>query len=423
MRWGWILALAAAVGAPGQERLTLREAEERALKNNPQIETARLTAEASGYGPAQVRAALQPQMTAGLHSLGTQENARLTGGGFTNPFLISRVAFGVGVNQLVMDFGRTRLLEQVAVNRAKAESANVLGARAATVLSVRQAFFAALRAQSVIRVAEETVKARALVVDQVRALAEAKVRSGLDLSFVEVALSEAKLVLATVQNERDAAFADLSNAMGLAEPQTFDLVYEIPPPDGLETSSELITEAALNRPDLSARKSEAEAARQLAAAEMKLDRPTVSAMGAAGYSPAHGRLLLRDEYVAAGLSITLPLLNGGAFKARQAEAAVRARAASSRVKELENRIARDINVAQLNMRTAKQRMELTRQMTEQSSQALDLAQTRYELGLSSVVELSQAQLGKLQAEIQNATATFEYQVQHSLVEFHVGRLR
>ena len=103
--------------------------------------------------------------------------------------------------------------------------------------------------------------------------------------------------------------------------------------------------------------------------------------------------------------------------------AVRARAAASRVKELENRIARDINVAQLNMRTAKQRMELTRQMTEQSSQALDLAQTRYELGLSSVVELSQAQLGKLQAEIQNATATFDYQVQHSLVEFHVGRLR
>ena len=49
MRWGWIVALAAAVGAAGQERLTLREAEDRALKNNPQIETARLAAEATGY--------------------------------------------------------------------------------------------------------------------------------------------------------------------------------------------------------------------------------------------------------------------------------------------------------------------------------------------------------------------------------------
>lgn len=423
MRGGILAALAMAVAMPAQDRLTLQDAEAIALKNNPQVETARLSAEAAGFAPVLARSPLQPQLTAGLQTLGTQENSRLTGGGFTNPLLISRVGFGVGLNQLLTDFGRTRLLEQSAVSRAKAEAANAVGVRAVTVLSVRQAFFAALRAQYVLRVAEETVKARTLVVDQVRALADAKLRSGLDLSFVEVALSEAMLVRATVQNEREAAMADLSNAMGLTGTREFELVYDTPAPDGLEAEGALLQEAINNRPDLNARRLEAAAALQLAQAEQKLDRPTVSATGAAGYSPVHTKQLARDEYIAGGVSITLPILNGGAFKARQAEAEVRARAAESRVHELENRVARDISVAQLNMRTAKQRIDLTRQLQQQAGQTLELAQARYDLGLSSIVELSQAQLTKLQAEIQSAAAEFDYQLQHSLLEFHLGRLR
>lgn len=416
------LALAG-LAVSAQERLTLREAEERALQNNPQVQTARLAAEAAGYAPVLARAALQPQLTAGIHSLGTQGGARLTGSGFTNPLLISRVGFGVGLNQLLTDFGRTRLLEQSAISRAKAEAEYALGVRAITLLAVRQAFFAAMRAQVVLRVADETVKARALVIEQVRALADAKLRSGLDLSFVEVAHSEALLVRATVENEREAAFADLSNAMGLSEAKEFELIYDVPPPDGLEISTNLLSEAAENRPDLRARRLEASAFAQLAEAEHKLDRPSVTATGAAGYSPAHAKQLTRDEYVAAGVSISLPLLNGGAFKARQAEALVRARAAESRVRELENRIGRDISVAQLNMRTAKQRIELTQQLQQRAGLALDLAQARYDLGLSSIVELNQAQLAKLQAEIQGASAAFDYQLQHSLLEFHTGRLR
>lgn len=411
------------MAASAQERLTLREAEQRAIENNPQVETARLAAEAAGYAPVVARAALQPQVTAGVHSLATQEGARLTGGGFTNPLLVSRVGFGVGFNQLLTDFGRTRLLEQSAISRAKAEAENALGVRATTLLAVRQAFFAALRAQVVLRVADETVKSRSLVIEQVRALADAKLRSGLDLSFVEVAHSEALLVRATVQNEREAAFADLSSAMGLPEQKEFELVYDVPAPDGLEAASRLLAEAAENRPDLRARRLEATAFAQLAEAENKLDRPSVTATGAAGYSPIHARQLLRDEYLAGGVSLSLPLFNGGAFKARQAEALVRARAAASRVRELENRIGRDISVAQLNMRTARQRIELTRQLQERAGQALELAQARYDLGLSSIVELSQAQLAKLQAEIQGASAAFDYQLQRSLLEFHLGRLR
>ena len=47
------------------------------------------------------------------------------------------------------------------------------------------------------------------------------------------------------------------------------------------------------------------------------------------------------------------------------------------------------------------------------SQARDLAQTRDSLGLSSVIELSQAELNQTEARIEQASATYDYQTQYS----------
>ena len=66
-------------------------------------------------------------------------------------------------------------------------------------------------------------------------------------------------------------------------------------------------------------------------------------------------------------------------------------------------------MAWLHAQTGFQRLDLTNQLLAQASDALELAQARYNLGLSSIVELTQAQLNKTQAEIEQATARYEYQ--------------
>jgi outer membrane protein len=60
---------------------------------------------------------------------------------------------------------------------------------------------------------------------------------------------------------------------------------------------------------------------------------------------------------------------------------------------------------------------------DQATQALDLAQTRYDLGLSSIVELSQAQLNKTSAEIASASAKYDYQLQRAVLDYQIGALR
>ena len=96
-------------------------------------------------------------------------------------------------------------------------------------LRVDQAYFGVLKAQAVLQVAEETVKARQLVADQISALAKSSLKSGLDVSFANVDLAQAQLLLIQAQNDLQASYAQLSDALGYADQRTFQLADEPSP--------------------------------------------------------------------------------------------------------------------------------------------------------------------------------------------------
>ena len=75
----------------------------------------------------------------------------------------------------------------------------------------------------------------------------------------------------------------------------------------------------------------------------------------------------------------------------------------------------------LNAQTAFQRIGVTQEMLNQSNLALDLAQARYKIGLSGIVELSQAQLAQTEAEIAYTNARYSYQTALAVVRFQTGQ--
>ena len=93
------------------------------------------------------------------------------------------------------------------------------------------------------------------------------------------------------------------------------------------------------------------------------------------------------------------------------------------MRDLENRVTRDVTVAWLNASTAYQRLALSSELLSQANQALELAQARYDLGLSSIIELSQAQLNKTSAEIQSTSAQYDFQTQNAVLNYQTGVLR
>jgi outer membrane protein len=122
------------------------------------------------------------------------------------------------------------------------------------------------------------------------------------------------------------------------------------------------------------------------------------------------------------MNVSVPIFNGGLFKARQTEAEMKAKAAAENVNDLQNRVVRDVRVAFLNATTAYDKMGVTAQLLQQAKLALDLAQTRYDLGLGNIVELSTAELNLTSAQIADTSAHYEYQNQRILLDYQTGAL-
>jgi outer membrane protein len=124
-----------------------------------------------------------------------------------------------------------------------------------------------------------------------------------------------------------------------------------------------------------------------------------------------------------GANVTIPVFNGHLFSARREAARQRAMQADQRLRDEQERVARDVRVAWASAYTAFQRMDVTAQFLRQAALALDLAQGRYNLGLASIVELTQAQLNLTQAEIENLNAKYDYQNQNATLQYTMGALR
>jgi len=402
--------------------LTLAEAQKLAIQNNPQFTSARLTAAAAYQVPPQLHSALEPTFTGNLTGVGADTGTRIAAGALNNPVIYNRLGSGLAVSQLVTDFGRTSNLVASAKLRAQAQDQVTETTRADILLAVSQAYFAVLQAQSVLYVAEETVKDRQVIAERVSALTQAKIKSLLDLSFANVNLADARLLLASAQNDVAAAQARLAEAMGLPGQTSFTLAEEAMPQPLPDQIQPLLDQALQNRPELANLRLQECAAQRFAQAEHDLYLPSVDVVGMAGFAPA-GQVQIPGRYGAIGLNVTIPIFNGGLFKARHAEAELQARAAAQNITAQENRVIRDVRTAWLNATLAYDRLGLTQQLLDQASQALGLAESRYKLGLSSIVELSQAQLNLTSAQIASANAKYDYQSQTVVVSYQTGTLR
>jgi outer membrane protein len=418
-------AQASATQMPGAPiSLTLKQAEALAIKNNPQISVGRLLALASVQVTREVKSNLWPTATGDLTGVDAESGRRITAGALNNPIVYERAAAGLTVTQLITDFGRTTNLVSSANYAAKAENQNAMASKEQILLAVNRAFYNALQAHAVVTVAQQTVNERQTVANQVEALFKSKLKSELDFSFASVNLAQAKLLLLDAQNNENAAFATLSMVLGFSSLQDFQLVEEAdpltPPPADV---NDLISQAFSDRPEILSLQFQYQSARKFQTAERDLLFPSIRAIGVVGDTPvgnpavAPSPSALNNTYGAVGGDIEIPLFNGFLYTARAREANLRAQATQERLKGMRNLISRDVRTSWLDANTAYQRLSVTQQLLQQANLALSLAQSRYNLGLGSIVELSQAQLQQTQAQISYAQAGYDYRLSLAVLTY------
>ena len=286
-----------------------------------------------------------------------------------------------------------------------------------------QAYFAAQGAESLLKVANQTAATNNLLLEQTRALTASALKSNLDVSFAEVAAAQGRLLQLQTQAKLQEALSELSASLGLGRKTDFTLVPQDLGPAPPADVGPLIADALAHRPDLLAARADRDAAVRFAKAERAARYPNLTAQGGYGITPAHNEGDLPPNYGAVGINLSVPVFTGGRLSSRDREAVLRARAAQKVLEDQETGAARDVYDAWFEARTAYQGIGVTKQLLNSAQQAFQLAQGRYNVGTSSIVELSQAELQQIQAEITAANSNFDYQMRRRALDFQLGALK
>jgi outer membrane protein len=234
-------------------------------------------------------------------------------------------------------------------------------------------------------------------------------------------------LLIRAQSNLQQSFVDLARALGQdgAPPQQYQLTDS--PASGAPPSvvDNLVTQAVMNRPELADLRFRYEAAQKFEVAERDLKHPSVSLMAVGGALPYldQNPRVAPEGYEGVAINVDIPIFNGHFFTAREQAARYEALAANQRVRDLQQQVEHDVRAAWLNATTAFQRIPVTVELVNQATLAQDLAKGRYDLGLASIVELTQAQLNLTQAQIENVGAQYDYQSAYAFLQYTIGALR
>lgn len=407
--------------------ITRSDAEQMALKNNPRITASHLLALAAGQVTRQTRSGELPQIFGAATAEKAEDGGRIGAGSLTDSRLYTHAGAGGTLSQLITDFGHTRDLVATNKLQQKAQDRTTIATEQDVLIAADEAFYRLLDAQSLLNVAKATVAARGDVQKLTSALTKSALKSDLDLNIASADLSQSQLLQLDAENAVASASAALAAVLA-APPDTLYQAVEdpqasLPPPPAPDSSPALNADAQAQRPDLQALRLNAQAYQKYARAQQLQHLPTISALATGGITPvAPDGIFTPNYYAAGGVNLTLPIFTGFHIEAQAEEARLRQKATEKQAQELSDTIARDVRIGILNAQTAFRRIAVADQFRDQTAQALALAQTRYKLGLSSIVELSQAQLQSTQAAVAAVNARYDYLLALRSLDYARGQL-
>ncbi len=413
---------AQSVASDAVPTLTLQQAEDLALRNQPRIAGEELRVRAVRQQVNEARSAYMPM--AGFSAAGAMvadTGTAVAANALTTSSLSDRFAYGGSVSQMVTDFGRTHALVGSASSRAEQQEEFLTFTRAQVRLAVRQAYYNVLGAEAVLRAAKEAEADREVISRQVGTLAQNQLRSTVDVSFAKVLESEAKLAVFQAESLVEQGRSRLATVMGEENIVAAKLVEPILPETMPPSANEMLPAAMTGRADLQVARSAQAAAEEFAKAEQRLSYPSLNAVGAAGELPYHDHTL-HDNYAAAGFSLTIPVFNGGLFAARREEARLVAQARAKDVETTTLTVNEQVRDTWYQADEAYRSLDVSDQLVAESREALRLAQARYDNALGSIVELNEAQLNETSAEISAASAKYTYLSRRAELDFAAGLL-
>lgn len=438
MKFLYILLLAAtAVAADDAGRaalpLTLKRAVEIATspEGNTNIQLSGEALKQAQSRSAEARAALLPDIeasvgeqsrTENLAALGVQINIPIPG--FQFPYFVgpfTTMDARVTGTQTVFDFATIRRFQasKVGVSAAKSDINSTAEQVAA---QVARAYLAALKAVADVETAQANVTLSQAVLTQAENQKKAGTGTGIEITRAKVQLANDQQHLLDSQNDRRSTQLRLLRAMGLRLDTAIELTDKLQyvPVDAV-TIEQAKAQAIHERPDYKAQQ-EREATARLSANAVKLERlPSVQAFGDYGAIGTGPNSALPTRTV--GVSLRVPVFDGGRRDARRAESASQYRAEQVRTNDLREQIELDVRLALDALQSADDQVKVAKDGLELAGSELTQARRRYDAGVAIGLEVTDAQTRLARARDNQTAALYKYNLARIDLAQATGKVR
>ncbi|HEX2867366.1 MAG TPA: TolC family protein [Ignavibacteriales bacterium] len=387
------------------DRLSIQDATNMALQNNPTVRIA-----TSGYDVS--RSLLTQSRSGYFPALSFTASGTYTQGSFVfNPSIPVREQIyrsytaGFQAQQLIWDFGRTSSRVSANENFVGASAADYQSSLENVIVGVQTAYYAYLQSQYLVKVNEETLKQTQAHLNVAQAFFKAGRTAQYDVTKAQVDVANAEVNLLRSRNQVQIAKLQLENAIGVQNPEDYTLLDSLRA-DKINVSLDSARAIALeNRSELRAANFRVQANKDLLSSIWSLNLPVISAVGNYNWNGFGLPLYSRWN---AGLNFALPIFQGFFVSAQVQESQANVEQSVAQAELTRQNAILDVSQNYLAMTEAYQRIGASYTLVESAAENLRLAEGRYNSGVGSPTEITDAQITLANARITNIQALYDY---------------
>ncbi len=398
-----------------QERKTLEECIEIALRQQPTLRAAAATVAAGRERVWQAAAAYLPQVSASyLASRRHASSSSLIGsGGAGKAKTFPYYTTGATFSQVLFDFGQNLELIHAAQASVEALAADADTEHDVVVFNVQQAYFMLLASYRLRDVAEETVAQNQKHLDLAQGRYDVGLAPRIDITTAQVQLAQAELNQVTARNNVSLGRETLRNTLGLMGPLDFDIVDSLEQPQTEVNDEEALDLAYANRPELRslAAQERADIERIKAIEKDYLPKLTLNS----NVTWTGSTYPLQESWNFGGL-VTLSVFNGGLTTAQVGEAKANLENLRATEDATRNNVTLEVRQSLLNLGQAAESIVVADKGLQQSRENLSLAEGRYKTGVGNIIELTDAQVSLVTAEASRVQALVGYRTALATLE-------
>lgn len=388
-------------GAGPAQPITLAQAIDLALANQPTLAQAAAGQRAASARITQAMSNLLPSLSASAGA--SRSGASATGGGGVGSLTQSNFSASLSAQQLLFDFGRSRNQVSQARTQARAAGAALTQTESDVVNQVKQAYYQLLQDEQLVVVQQQNVADQQAHLAMAQALVSAGTAPPADVVRAEAAVANAQVSLAGSLNTAAKARVNLNVAMGI-DPRTPTQTVETVEPAVPGQPAELVATALRQRADVRQAELGVASARLGVRIAKAGNLPSVVAQADYGlrdnsFPPSNSNW----EY---GVALQFPFYDGGLTRGRTREAEANVASAQASLRQVQQTVSSEVAQAYLNVQTAEQQVALSQAAVADAQESLNVAVGRYEEGVGIYLDVIDAQATLLQARTDQVNARY-----------------